>query len=424
MTTTNMPNQTVLGKLVQPLLEMTQHCVHARECKTISDKQWLKVGVMRTLSNESTGRGFLQSVFDSLSISIKRNHYFEALKSERRLRFCQEIGGLLFDYLKQKYCETDPFSKFSSLDGYDIYAGDGHYHAASAHDTKKDGKKYPVQHFYALDLRTHALKHLIDADVSGDRKKEHDMRALKRLGIDELRQNAPKGRKVIYVWDRAGIDFRQWYKWKQAGGIYFISREKDNMKLSVIAKLEFNPEDDINTGVLSHELVETSCGVSCRRIRYKCPVTGKTYSYLTNLTQIPPGLIAYLYKLRWDVEKVFDEVKNKMEEKKSYAKTQTAKTMQAEFICLAHNLMLIMENDLKTEEGIKNEIEFKRKQKRLNKAVDSAKENGVVLPIHLRDIRRFTQRSIKFIRWLRNNMFNQALWRVAVDRLRVVYADF
>jgi len=25
MTTTNMPNQTVLGKLVQPLLEMTQH---------------------------------------------------------------------------------------------------------------------------------------------------------------------------------------------------------------------------------------------------------------------------------------------------------------------------------------------------------------------------------------------------------------
>ena len=64
---------------------LTQHCFHARECKTISDKQWLKVGVMRTLSNESTGRGFLQSVFDSLSISIKRNHYFEALKSERRL---------------------------------------------------------------------------------------------------------------------------------------------------------------------------------------------------------------------------------------------------------------------------------------------------------------------------------------------------
>jgi len=201
MTTTNMPNQTVLGKLVQPLLEMAQHYVHARECKTISDKQWLKVGVMRTLSNESTGRGFLQSVFDSLSISIKRNHYFEALKSERRLRFCQKISALLFDYLKQMYCETDPFSKLSSLDGYDIYAGDGHYQAASAHDPKKDGKKYPVQHFYALDLRTHALKYLIDADMSGDRKKEHDMRALKRLGIDELRQNASKGRKVIYSWD-------------------------------------------------------------------------------------------------------------------------------------------------------------------------------------------------------------------------------
>lgn len=37
-----------------------------------------------------------------------------------------------------------------------IYAGDGHYHAAAVHDKKKDGKKYPVQHFYSVDLRTNA----------------------------------------------------------------------------------------------------------------------------------------------------------------------------------------------------------------------------------------------------------------------------
>lgn len=89
--------------------------------------------------------------------------------------------------------------QYPCLDDYDIYAGDGHYHAAAVHDRAKDGKKYPVQHFYTLDLRTHALNHLTQADVSGNRKKEHDMRALKRMEINKLRNNAPTGRKVIFI---------------------------------------------------------------------------------------------------------------------------------------------------------------------------------------------------------------------------------
>ena len=54
------------------------------------------------------------------------------------------------------------------------------------------------------------------------------MRALKRLSITSLRQCAANGRKVFYVWDRAGIDFQQWHRWKQGGGVYFLSREKAN----------------------------------------------------------------------------------------------------------------------------------------------------------------------------------------------------
>ena len=50
------------------------------------------------------------------------------------------------------------------------------------------------------------------------------MHVLKRLNNRTLRQGAAKGRKVLYVWDRAGIDFRQWRRWKQASGIYFLSR--------------------------------------------------------------------------------------------------------------------------------------------------------------------------------------------------------
>ena len=52
-----------------------------------------------------------------------------------------------------------------------------------------------------------------------ERKKKRDIRALKRTTLAALRQGAAKGRKVLYIWDRAGIDFKQWYDWKQGSGI-------------------------------------------------------------------------------------------------------------------------------------------------------------------------------------------------------------
>jgi hypothetical protein len=73
------------------------------------------------------------------------------------------------------------------------------------------------------------MTHLTVSDQV-ERKKEHDMPALKRQDTLTLRQGAAKGSKVLYVWDRAGIDFPQWFKWKESG-IYFLSREKENMKL-------------------------------------------------------------------------------------------------------------------------------------------------------------------------------------------------
>jgi len=45
------------------------------------------------------------------------------------------------------------------------------------------------------------------ADLVG-RKKEHDARTLKRQSVAMLRQGAGKGRKVLWVWDKAGVDFR------------------------------------------------------------------------------------------------------------------------------------------------------------------------------------------------------------------------
>ena len=71
-------------------------------------------------------------------------------------------------------------------------------------------------------------------------KKEFDRHALKRLSASTLRQGAPKGRKVIHVWDKAGIGFRFWHNLKASAGVYFISLEKENMDLTPTGENHFD----------------------------------------------------------------------------------------------------------------------------------------------------------------------------------------
>jgi hypothetical protein len=67
------------------------------------------------------------------------------------------------------------------------------------------------------------------------------MRALKRQGACALRQGVARGRKVLYVWGMAGI--------------YFLSREKDNMRLQVVGKKAFDPAAPENIGIVADEMV-------------------------------------------------------------------------------------------------------------------------------------------------------------------------
>ena len=64
---------------------------------------------------------------------------------------------------------------------------------------------------------------------------------------------------------------------------------------------------------------------------------GARWQILTNELTLPPGLLVQLHRMRRDIEKVYDQFKNKLHEKKAWANSATAKCMQTEFLCLAHN---------------------------------------------------------------------------------------
>jgi len=117
--------------------------------------------------------------------------FFETLKSTRRLSLCPEVNRSLQKSLGA--VGEDPFLAFPELGDFDLYAGDGHYHAAAVHDPALGGSRRAVGHFFMLNLRSRALHHLALGQSGGERKCEHDMRVLKRLDFVALRHGAKKG---------------------------------------------------------------------------------------------------------------------------------------------------------------------------------------------------------------------------------------
>jgi len=408
-----------------PLTNLFVQLKSTRSCPKLCDEDWLHIGILRVLSGVKTGRDFLQSMQANLSLPTVAG-FFETLKSKRRLALCRDANVHLTQALAQGV--PDAFAVYQTLAGFDLYASDGHSHAAAVHDapqysaasaTKK--AKFATSHIYALNLRTHGLHHLAMADQV-TRRKEHEMRTLKRLTLDQFRLGAPKGRKVLHVYDPACIDYGLWHDLK-TGGVYFLTRQKSNTQMMNCGPLRFDRSDPINVGVLLDEQVGVA-GTMLRHVRYQCALSGETHDFLTNERTIAPGLLARIYQMRWNIEKVYDEVKNKFHEQKAWASSPTAKSMQAHFVCLTHNLMVLQEHRLSTEEGITNTCEIKRKARRLEKARRLLAAKNEVLPVLQEAFQRLTQRSVKYIRWLRAYLFVQAPWANAVLALRYSYAVF
>jgi hypothetical protein len=294
------------------------------------------------------------------------------------------------------------------------------------HEEHIAGKRRAVGHFFSLNMRSGSLRHLDIArpDRVKGKKTEHDIAALKRLDAEVLRMGEPTGRKVLLVYDRAIVDFDQWYKWKQSSGIYVLTREKDNMALDVVGEPEVDRDDPRNIGVVKDQLVAHSKGRCIRRIIYTDPVGGTTYRFLTNEMTLPPGLLAYLFKRRWDVEKVFDDQKNKLHEGKAWAKSAVAKSQQGAFQALTPNLIRQLERQVEQDHGIRDEKIDRRRVRRLAEQAAAAKDAGRPMNPLLYSVRKSAQRSSQFIRWLRLELARPTPWAAAIARLRPLMTHY
>ena len=396
---------------------------NSRECRKFSDWQHLTSGVGRCLEPVQSGRDWIQRLRHTFSLKVRVSSFFESLTSKRRLRLAQEVNDSVIARNGRR-AASDCFAEHRELDNFGIYAGDGHYHECSVHEQEIGGRRRPVGHFFAIDLRTLLIRHLDVARPTPACRKEHDITVLKRLDSKTLRMGEPRGRKVIIAYDKAVVDFVQWYKWKKAKGVYIVTREKENMALLCCGNRSFDRNDPRNNGVVSDEQVGTSKNTLIRRITYVDPADAKKYVFITNEMTLPPGLVAFIYKKRWTIEKVFDQLKNKLRERKAWAKSATAKCQQAVFMCLAHNLMLIFERRIEAEEGITDRKILDRRKARITRTSEKAAAAGRPMNPMLLKVHNSVQRSLQFIRWLRWALDGSTSWRHAMDELRPLMAKY
>ena len=390
-----------------------------RNCPEYSDYDHVMSAVSRAIENTTSGREWTQQSGGQLDRATGVGEFFDALKSSRRTEM---VASIAKDVAAQVKASTlaihDPLSIHEELNGFEVFASDGHTLAASAHEEMIEGKVRPHTHIFSLSLRGHQLSYLELCTPDVGKKKEHEIKTLQRIKGSTLRMGADKGMKVIHCYDPAVIGYQYWKNWKQANGVYVITIEKSNSALKIVEDLAFDASDPRNNGVVSDESIISSESVVLRRVTYVDPVTNKKYRFLTNEMTLPPGIIAFLYKLRWDIEKMFDQSKNKFHEKKAWAKSKNSKKQQAHFITIAHNLCILLERILQDEEGIVDQKSIQKRLTRRKLEKTQAKENGNLFNAMVGACDRITQRSLQFIRWLRAVLRIKTPWTTAIDQLR------
>ena len=195
------------------------------------------------------------------------------------------------------------------------------------------------------------------------------------------------------------------------------------MALQVMGNQAWDQADPINHGVLQDELVGTSNGVLLRRVTCQAPDTGEIRVFLTTEMTLPPGLIAHLYHRRWRIEKVFDGLKNKLNEKKSWATSPNGQS--------GAGGVFVSDAQFDSADGTAvGQPGSGDQSTRLHPAQPSGwpskrrppQKAGRLWPSTWETLHKPVLYSVKLIRWLRSCIQSGLAWTTALPRLRALYA--
>jgi hypothetical protein len=412
-----MQNQT-LEELVREQLDLSlSNCRSTRQCPELEDRDFLFEGVVRVLGAYDSGRAWLQHQREQARAHTARSTAFDALNSQRRHTTVTETAEALQRRLVRELAAAgvDHLADFPELADWNVLAADGHAveHAAhAAYDER--GRHVPDAGLYTLDLRTGLSAFL--KPVAGNGHHAHEWPAFK-ASVRHMRSAL----RTLWIVDRAFIDNGGWNGLRRQG-IYQITRLKENMYPVEELPLKFDRADPVNTGVRRFARVRFH-GVAgfFLLVDFRDPETGQRYQFLSSLPEtFRPGLIAWLYLLRWKIEKLYDTFKNKLHQTKAWANSTAAAAIRPLFISMTYNLLLWLQHRLRVDFGIADDKVARKFDVHLTERSELAlAADRTIHPLHAATLpHRMAQMTAQFIRCVANHLFVPKPFRAILPAFR------
>jgi hypothetical protein len=315
-----------------------------------------------------------------------------------------EVATRSYEVFERFLQPRDWLGAFPELAQRAVWAVDGHHleHACHAQRDPK-GDFISVGLLYGLCLHSGLQRAPVPFQVDGVRR--HEFPVFKQH-LPRWLQPARGALLPIVVGDPAYVDVRYWSEQKRLRQAVIITREKANMKPTVIGAYAFDPQDPVNRGVEADEMAGYTHAY-LRRIVYCDPASGERFVFLTTDETLRPGLVALLYLLRWKIEKSFDVFKNKLHQQKAWANGETAARIQAHLTALTHNLLIVLLATLE-QAGIREEKVEQQQATRQH-----ARSEELRVPAQAM-VRHAAQLTCQFIRLLRHCLAYKTPWPEAL----------
>ncbi|MFA9191471.1 IS4 family transposase [Flavobacterium sp. FZUC8N2.13] len=183
----------------------------------------------------------------------------------------------------------------------------------------------------------------------------HDHQFLEKLKCDE---------DTVYIFDKGYNDYKAFeYFTQQKTG--FVTRIKENAKYEVTQKNTIL--EKIHSGVLSDEIIEveidkesTKGKLKLRKIKYYDREHKRTFEFISNLFEFRADTIAALYKIRWQIELLFKQIKQNFPLKYFLGDNENAIKIQIYCVLIVNLLMGVIKKSLKRQWSFSNLVSFCR----------------------------------------------------------------
>jgi hypothetical protein len=167
---------------------------------------------------------------------------------------------------------------------------------------------------------------------------------------------------TIYVFDKGYTDYKAFNKFTEVGA-GFVTRKKEGAVYDIIEQQEI--EEHIHSGVLEDTIIEITVKednrlskLKLRKITFYDRNLKRKFEFLTNLFEMRPDLVAAIYKLRWQIELLFKQLKQNFPLKYFLGDNENAIKIQIYCALIANLLITVIQKSLKRRWGFSNLVSF------------------------------------------------------------------